>query len=452
MRRNLLAKSIAALLVVSCAAAAARAEVKLPGVFADHMVLQRDITLPVWGWAEAGEKVTVTLEAQSKSATAGKDGKWSVRLDPIKAGGPFVLKIQGKNSIEIKDVLVGEVWLCSGQSNMAMSVRGVNDAKAEAASANLPKIRMMAVSRRSAKTPQDNCGGKWMVCSPAAVGRFSATAFFFGRKLHEELNVPIGLINSSVGGTPIEAWTGPRNSGVLYNGMIAPLVPYAIRGAIWYQGERNTRARNPGKYAGQLAAMIRDWRGVWGQAPCGGDFPFIYVQLPNFQKPQTKPSETNGWVLVQEAMLKTLKVPNTGMAVTIDIGSGGNIHPKNKQGVGKRLALWALAKTYGKEIVYCGPLYKSMTTQGGKIVLKFDCVGGGLTAKGGKLKGFAIAGADRKFVWADAKIQGSTIVVASPDVKAPTAVRYAWAANPACNLYNKEHLPASPFRTDDWKQ
>ena len=445
---------LAVVLIPALAGSQAPADVRLPGVIGDNMVLQQGIEAPIWGWAEPGDTVTVTFAGQTKTATADKKGKWRITLDPLKAsskGQPLAVQSKiDKRQATIENVLVGEVWVCSGQSNMAMSVGRANNAKAESASATLPKIRMMTVPRLSAKTPKDNCKGAWTVCSPAAVGQFSATAFFFGRKLHKELNVPVGLINSSVGGTPIEAWTGPNNSGALYNGMIAPLVPYAIRGTIWYQGERNAKGRNPSRYADQLAAMIRGWRGVWGQARDGGDFPFIYVQLPNFKQPQTKPVEIDGWVLVQEAMLKTLKVPNTGMAVTIDVGDARNIHPKNKQDVGKRLALWALAKTYGKDIVYCGPLYKSMTRQADKIILKFDCVGGGLLARGSRLKGFAIAGADKKFVWADAKIEGDTIVVTGSGVKTPAAVRYAWAPNPTCNLYNKEGLPASPFRTDTW--
>jgi len=448
MRRNLLAKGVLGFLLLATSAAAARADVRLPGVFGEHMVLQRDLALPIWGWAEAGEKVSVTLAGQTKTATAEKEGHWAVKLDPVKAGGPHTLAVKANNTIQISDILVGEVWLCSGQSNMAMTVRGCKDYTQEQVAARYPKIRQFTVPRRSAKQPEKDCDGAWMVCSPETVGRFSGTAYFFARQLHKELDVPVGLINSSVGGTPIEAWTGPQNSGGLYNGMIAPLVPYAIRGAIWYQGERNARHSQPQEYAVRLPAMIRGWRKVWGQ----GEFPFYYVQLPNFRAPQQQPVETNGWVLIQEAMLKTLAFPGTGMAVTIDIGEARNIHPKNKQDVGKRLALWALAKTYGKDIVCCGPIYKSMKKQGQKIVVEFDHLGGGLVAKGEKLAGFAIAGADKKFVWADATIQDNAVVVSSPEVKDPAAVRYAWASNPKCSLYNKVGLPASPFRTDDWQQ
>jgi sialate O-acetylesterase len=231
--------------------------------------------------------------------------------------------------------------------------------------------------------------------------------------------------------------------------MIAPLVPYALRGAIWYQGERNSRDELSRLYGIQLQTMITDWRGAWGQ----GDFPFLFVQLPNFMDPQQQPSETTGWVMVREGMLNTLSLNNTGMAVTVDIGEANDIHPKNKQDVGKRLALWALGTTYGREIVYSGPIYKSMKTHEGRIALEFDHVGGGLMAQGGQpLRGFALAGADRQFVWAEAEIEGDTVVITTPNVKGPMAVRYAWANNPSGNLSNKAGLPASPFRTDDWEE
>ena len=514
MSRNSSLRCIAVLLIAASLTAVAGADVKLPAVFGDHMVLQRDAALPVWGWADPGEKVTVTLCGRSKTATADAEGKWAVKLDAMKAGGPFVLNVAGKNALKCGDVMVGEVWLCSGQSNMAMSVGGCDNYEAEQAAAKLPNIRMMTVARAAAETPQTDCAGEWAVCSPETVGGFSATAYFFGRRLHEQLGVPIGLINSSWGGTPVQAWAAladqkaePKLKGLLdgwdkqvaeydpdkakaaldeqlatwqdrvkkaktagktpprrprppvdprlnshrpanlYNGMIAPLAPFAIRGAIWYQGESNASRYDPKLYGMQLEMMIRNWRRLWGQ----GEFPFQWVQLPNFKTPQTEPVETSGWVIIQEQMLKTLAVPNTGMAVTIDIGMANNIHPKNKQDVGKRMAIWALGATYGKEVVRCGPLYESMSKRGGEIVVRFDHVGEGLLAKGEKLKGFAVAGADRKFVWAEAKIEGDTVVVSCPQVKDPAAVRYAWAANPDCSLYNKAGLPASPFRTDDWE-
>jgi len=508
---RILVGALAVLLLVGLAALPARADVRLPGFFTDHMVLQRDMPVPIWGWADPGEKVVVSLDSKTAEVTACSKGRWMVKLDSMSAGGPYVLKVSGKNTIELKDVLVGEVWLGSGQSNMAMTVGGCRDFEQEKAAADLPQIRHVTIARRPAETPQDDCVGQWQVCSPETVGGFSATAFFFGRELHRELGVPVGLINSSWGGTPVEAWAGvkaqqaheelkpmlddwqqriagfdpekakqqyaqalarweeaakkaraagkpvPRRPrppadmrlsahrpGNLYNGMIAPLCPYAIRGGIWYQGESNAgRAQT---YGLQLATMIRNWRADWGY-----EFPFAWVQLPNFQTPQSQPSE-GGWALVREQMLQTLAVPKTGMAVTIELGEANNIHPKNKQDVGKRLALWALAEVYGKDIVYSGPIYKDMKREDGRIILSFDHVDGGLVAKGGKLRGFAIAGEDRQFVWAEAGIEGDTVVVSSPEVKQPVAVRYAWASNPDCNLYNKAGLPASPFRTDQWEQ
>ena len=452
-RRYYAARALSCVSILALCAAPAAAELKLPAIFSDHMVLQRDVSVPVWGWSQPGDTVTVAFAAQSKTAKAGKDGTWRVTLDPLKTSvKPQTLVVQStidNRKSTITDVLVGEVWLCSGQSNMAMAVSRAVNAQAETAAAKLPLIRQIKVGgaggkgKKGAAPAAKDIKGAWAVCRPQTAGGFSATAFFFGREIHKELKVPVGLINSSVGGTPIEQWTGPTKSGGLYRSMIAPLVPYAIRGAIWYQGERNAKS-NAAAYAVSLPGLIRGWRTVWGQ----GEFPFYYVQLPNFKTPQTQPVEEDGWVLVQEAMLKTLAVPNTGMAVTIDVGEAKNIHPTNKQAVGKRLALWALARTYEKDIVCCGPICTSAAHKGSSIVITFDHVGGGLVAKGGALKGFAIAGADKKFIWADAKIDGDTVIVSSPKIKTPAAVRYAWAPNPTCNLYNKAGLPASPFRTD----
>ena len=503
-----------ALFVLACIAPAAAADVTLPAMFSDHMVLQRDAAIPVWGWADANEQVTVTVASRTQSATAGADGKWSVRLDALPAGGPHTLTVRGRNTMEIRDVLVGEVWLCSGQSNMAMTVQGCLNFEQEKAAAQHPHLRMFTVARASVETPQERCQGSWAVCHPETVGSFSATAYFFGRELHRELGVPVGLINSSWGGTPIQAWTSveaqravpelvplltdwegriakydpqasrrayekqlaawkqkakqaktaaerprapqqpvdprvaPHRPGNLFNGMIAPLAPFALRGAIWYQGESNAGGPSASLYGLQLATMISNWRQLWG----GSEFPFAWVQLPNFREPQKQPVETSGWVIVQEQMLKSLALKNTGMAVTVDVGEANDIHPKNKQDVGKRLALWALAAVYGKDLVFSGPLYQSHEKRDGRIVIRFRHVGGGLVAKGDRLKGFAIAGADKKFVFAEAAIDGETVVVSSSEVKDPAAVRYAWASNPDCNLYNKAGLPASPFRTDDWPE
>ncbi len=362
------------------------------------------------------------------------------------------------------------------------------------------------MGRVSAGMPADDCGGSWAVCSPEAVGRFTATGYFFGRELHKRLDLPIGLLNSSVGGTPIEAWTNRRglapgqpvpkgpdpdspevrqaradyaiqlerwkaklattkdrrerrrirrprppkalaelyaHNGNLYNGMIHPLLGYGIRGAIWYQGEAN--AGRGFAYRKKLPAMIQGWREVWGQ----GDFPFGVVQLPNFRRRADQPTD-GSWAVVRESQALAMKLPNTGLAVTIDIGEAGNIHPRNKRDVGRRLALWALAKAYGKEVVHAGPVYEKMEIAGSKVSVHFRDESGGLLAKGGELKGFAVAGEDRKWVWARAEIDGSAVVVHSDEVPKPVAVRYAWANNPECNLYNKAGLPAGPFRTDTW--
>ena len=488
------------------------ADVKLPAIFTDNLVLQRDMPVPIWGWAASGEKVTVTLGQQTKTATPNSpSGKWMLKLDAMKAGGPHTLTVAGNNTITLKNVLIGEVWVCSGQSNMAMTVNRSNNAEEEIAAAKHPEIRLISVPARGSQTPQDDFQGRWVECSPATVGGFSAAGYFFGRELHQALGMPIGLVNSSYGGSSCEAWikrsvleadpqykpmleryekivsqydpekakavfekqraawklavqkakaagkkapkpprlqadprTGNQAPANLYNAMLVPLIPYGIRGAIWYQGESN--AGRAYQYRTLFPTMIENWRADWQQ----GDFPFYFVQLANFMAVKPEPSES-AWAELREAQTMTLKVPNSGQAVIIDIGEANDIHPKNKQDVGKRLALWALAKDYGKDVVYSGPVYRSMEKKGKKIVLHFDHVGGGLVAKGGEaLKGFAIAGDDKEFVWADAKIAGDTVVVESPTVKAPAAVRYAWADNPVCNLSNKAGLPACPFRTDDW--
>jgi len=489
---------------------AAVADIKLPAIIGDNMVLQQGGKVPIWGWADPSEEVTagVSWNSTKLAVTADKDGKWTIKIDPPKAGGPYEMTIAGKNTITIKNILVGEVWVCSGQSNMQMAVQSSANAKQEVAEAGYPKIRLFSVKRTVADKPQSDCVGNWTECSPETVPGFSAVAYFFGRELHKQLNVPVGLIHTSWGGTPAEAWTrrevleadadfvpivkryddavakypqameeykqklvkwkqaaekalsdgkkppqrpgapfgpgNPHSPAGLYNAMIAPLIPYGIQGAIWYQGESN--AGRAYQYRTLFGGMIKNWRDDWGQ----GQFSFLFVQLANFMKVKPEPDES-AWAELREAQSMTLALPNTGMAVIIDIGDADNIHPKNKQDVGKRLALWPLAGIYGKKLVYSGPIYKSMKVDGNSIILSFDHVGGGLVAKGdGQLKGFSIAGKDRKFVWADAKIDGNTVVVSSDKVSEPAAVRYAWADNPVCNFYNKESLPASPFRTDEW--
>ncbi len=498
------------LITVLVFSAVSHADVRLPSVISDNMVLQQGKDIPIWGWADAGEKVTVKFGTSSTAwgATADSDGKWMVKIDTGKAGGPYEMTIEGKNTLTIRNILVGEVWVCSGQSNMEFTVRQAKDSAAEIADANnYPTIRSFNVGKKVTYKPMYNCVGKWQVCSAQTAGGFTAVGYYFGRHLNKELNIPIGLIHTSWGGTPAESWmsrdylekdpnfvpiltrydktaadinnvkakykedTRKYNEAVqklkaegkplpprpeepigpghaysptgLYNGMIVPILPYGIRGAIWYQGESN--AWRAYQYRTLFPAMIKNWRDAWGE----GNFPFYFVQLANWQQVNPEPGDSD-WAELREAQLMTLSVPNTGMAVTVDIGEANDIHPKNKQDVGKRLALWALAKTYGKDIVYSGPIYKMMSIEGNKAILSFDNAGSGLMAKGDSLKGFAIAGADKKFVWADAKIEGNKVIVTSDKVPQPAAVRYAWAINPICNLYNKEGLPATPFRTDTW--
>lgn len=485
------------------------AKVKLPAVIGDNMVLQQKVSVPIWGTSEPGERVTVTIATQKASTIADVAGKWMVKLNPIEVGGPYTITIAGDNIITLYNILVGEVWVCSGQSNMQMSVKSSNNAEKEIAESNYPQIRLFSVKRTVAEKPLTDTEGQWSLCNPQTVGDFSAVGYFFGRELHKALNVPVGLIHTSWGGTPAEAWTsfptlesnpdfkpildryakaldeypqamekynqrlsewktaadkakaegkepppnrpyppmGPENPNRpagLYNGMITPIVPYAIQGAIWYQGESN--ASRAYQYRTLFPTMIKDWRRVWGQS----DFPFLFVQLANFMETKPQPAEDE-WAELREAQSMTLSLPKTGMAVIIDIGEAKDIHPKNKQDVGLRLSLSAQSVAYNRNLVYSGPMYESMTVEGNKIRLRFKHTGGGLITKNGEpVKGFAIAGDNKTFVWADAKIDGNEIVVWSDQVQNPVAVRYAWESNPVCNLYNKEGLPASPFRTDNW--
>lgn len=624
-------------------------------LFSDNMVLQREIRTPVWGWTTPGATVTVELDGATATCKAGSDGKWLAKLPPHKAGGPFILKVTGPETVTLSNVMLGDVWLCSGQSNMEMGIRICQNGDDEVAAAKYPNIRLFTVSKTMSFEPRalikatQPSHAKWLVCGPDTAGAdgwggFSAVGYFFGRELHKTLNVPIGLIHSSWGGTIAEAWTSaeglktvsdfkdkiaafeeevtktklnkvdpakdmenwwmkndpgaragwekadldssdwktmaeqpknweqcglsefdglvwfrkvvelpegwanaeatlnlamiddmdttfvngvrvggmdnwqaartykvpkgilkagrnviatraldtggggglhgapesmnlssegqqpislagtwqykvaaplaemkpvpkrlddhPNQTTVLYNGMIAPLVPYALKGAIWYQGESN--AGEPMVYRRLLPAMIRDWRSRFGV----GNFPFLIVQLANYMEVQKKPVQ-KGWALIRESQYMISRdVINCGLAAATDIGDAADIHPQNKQEVGRRLALIALAKTYGQQVVCSGPVYKSMQIKGNTIVLTFNDVGGGLVAKGEKLLGFAIAGNDRNFVYADATIAGDTVTVSAPGVTSPSIVYYGWANNPVCNLFNKEGLPAIPFRTE----
>jgi len=494
------------------------AEVKLASPFTSHMVLQREMKVPVWGTAAPGEKVTVEFAGQKKSIVAAADGKWRVTLNAMKASlEGRTLIVTGSHTgqpIKLDDVLVGEVWLASGQSNMDFSVSkkvkyfaGVTNEEQEIAAANYPLIRMF--TGKSAKTyePQSSVNGEWRVCSPETVPAFSAVGYFFARDLHQELKVPVGIVTLAFGASTAESWirretlaadpqlkpmldrfdaacqafkaTGadpeklkaeeqaheaeaaqaraegrpsprrPRNpdpvqdqhnATVLFNGMINPVIPYAIRGAIWYQGESIVGGEaGVALYPHVQATLIRDWRKLWGE----GDFPFYIVQLAGQEAGSNSPR-------VREAQATVLSLPNTGMAVTTDIGEARNVHPHNKQDVGDRLSRIALAKTYGRKIEYSGPVFDTMKVEGRAIRVKFSHLGGGLVAKGGgPLKWFVIAGADMKFVPAEAKLDGHTVVVSNSEVPAPVAVRYAWVNFPdGCNLYNAAGLPAAQFRTD----
>lgn len=497
--------TIAAVLVIAALGAAAVGDVKLPDLISDGMVLQRGIQAPVWGLAAPGEQVTVTVAGQSATAKAAPDGKWIVRLPPLEAGGPHVMTIAGRNTLTLENVMVGEVWLCSGGGNMVWEVQRSANAEQEIPSAYFPNIRLFTVTKKTIHEPTEELRGWWLPCNRKTVARFSGVGYFFGRRLHQDLNVPIGLIQSAVGGTPIELWT-PRDvlladpeakaalatyedsvkvfqaqvvkvyqqsladwqaaaqqaraegrpeprkpnppkparlGGCYYNGMIYPVAPYGLAGVIWYQGESNVQC--PQIYARLFPAMIAAWRARWGQ----GDFPFLFVQLANYMAPQTAPSDSN-LARFREAQLQSLSVPKTGMAIAIDLGDPNEMRPANKQDVGNRLALVALKVAYGRDGVYFGPTFQAMEVKGNKATLTFQNVGAGLVAKGDKLTGFAVAGDDRIFVWADAAIRGDKVVVSSPAVPAPIAIRYAWADNPDGSLYNQEGLPACPFRTDDW--
>ncbi len=544
----------------------ARADVKVPGIFGDNMVLQEQAKLPIWGWADPGEKITVTLGQASVSTQATPDGSWRVDLPSVpQSTDGQVLTIAGKNTLTFQNVLVGDVWVASGQSNMQFGIQNDGRGAAAIAAADEPQIRLFMVPTQTSLEPKTDFGtvwtdhleGKWLICNPTILtgkwgwGGFSAVAYYFGREIHHVTGRPIGLIDASVAGTPAQAWTSlsglqkepdlghyvsdhqkvedgyaqaeadypklkadfdaateqwnlnvgtvynqeleqwktaaqqantagqpappqpkpsspkpiaplPPDGGThlpstLFNGMIAPFIPYAIKGVVWYQGEQNSN--NAKEYVTLFPRLITDWREKWSQ----GDFPFIYVQLANWGAPQKAPIEVGGWPLVREAQLKTLTLPNTAMATAIDVGDPFDLHPKDKLDVGLRLALAARHLAYGENIVASGPLYDAMKIEGANIRLTFKESGSGLTLgvppwtptgttppPPTELKGFAISGSDRKWVWAKAEIEGNDVVVSAPGVTSPIAVRYDWAPSPTGNLYNKEGLPASPFRTDDW--
>lgn len=460
-------RSCAAVLTFLCVAAttsAALAAVTPNPLFSDNAVLQQGQKVPVWGTAVDGEEVTVRFQDQTKTAKAA-GGKWRVDLDPLKAGGPFELTISAGNTVTAKNVMVGEVWVASGQSNMQWPVKLSADPDKTAADSANSQLRLLTVPRVASDNPLDSVNVSWTESSPQSVPEFSAVAYHFGRLLQQKLNVPVGLINTSYGGTPAEAWTSraaleavpqlkgllsqaptgtsaPQRPTGLYNAMIHPLLPYAIKGAIWYQGESN--AGRAWEYQTLFPTMIRNWRHDWGQ----GDFPFMFVQLAPFHKKVAEPGDSQ-WAELREAQRLTLAEPNTAMAVITDIGDEVDIHPKQKQPVGERMALSALALAYGQQVIHSGPALAGVDFRGSEAVIKWNHVGGGLVAQGGdQLEGFTIAGKDQKFHKATAKIEGDTVVVSSPEVAEPVAVRYGWADFPVVNLANREGLLASPFRSD----
>ena len=494
---------------------ALQAEVSVSNLFTNHMVVQQGKPVVVWGKETAGTTVTVSMAGKSATATAAADGKWIATLAALKANsGPHEITIKGSSTIKISDVLVGEVWVCSGQSNMQWPVASANDPQLEALAANFPRIRLITVPQVGTQEAQDNFEGKWEAVSPETVLQFSAVGYFFGRQLHQTLNVPIGLIDNAWGGSACEAWiprdvlqkhghtellahwdqlaedynaeaieanfqkavaswkqraaaakaagkpnppsprrprnplAGQHRPANLYQGVLNPIIGYPIQGAIWYQGEANaTRAK---QYQDLFPLMIKTWREAWGQ----DDFSFYWVSLADFKDEASEPTDAD-WAELREAQTMTLsQLPNTGEAIITDLGESHDIHPRNKQDVAKRLARWALAQNYGySALVHRSPIYQSHEVNGDRVTVTFDHVGGGLdTHDVRQVLGFTIAGADKKFHKAEARIIGKNQVeVWSEEVLEPESVRYAWANNPVCNLQNRSHLPATPFRTDKWK-
>jgi sialate O-acetylesterase len=454
-----LSAALAPLAVLFLASPIARAGLEPHGLFRDRAVLQRGVKLPVWGTADGEDTVTVSIAGVEASAKP-EGGKWRVELEPLAAGGPHVLKIaQGSEKVELKDILVGEVWLAGGQSNMQWPLNRTAGAEAAIAASANPRIRLFTVPRRGAPAPESNVKGEWKACGPESAAEFSAVAYYFGRDLEKALGVPIGLISSNIGGTTAERWmkkeaidsnpdlqgiTSPQGASDLHNAMIAPLAPFAIRGAIWYQGESNSERAF--QYRKLFPAMIKSWRDTFGQ----GDFPFLFVQLAPFMKIEPEPGES-AWAELREAQLLTARtIPKTAMAVITDAGDEKDIHPGKKEPVGARLALAARAVAYGEKIEHSGPVFEKLAIDGDSAVLSFTHLGGGLVAKEGDLKGFTVAGEDRKFHLASARIDGEKVIVRSDKVAKPVAVRYGWANYPTGNLWNQAGLPASPFRTDSF--
>ncbi len=487
------------LVVIGVVTIPARAEVRLSSVITDHAVLERDVPIHLWGDASPGEKIAITFHAQSVATTADKIGLWEAWLNPEPAGGPFTLTVRGSSELTRTDLLVGDVWFASGQSNMEMPLAGfppgapITNGEQEIAQADLPRVRLLHMEKKSSPSPLDSISATWEVCTPATAKEFSAVAYFFAREINRRENIPIGVIDSSWGGTPVDAWISldalsadaslmpafanharftdtlthidlveaaeksaaadaaahhlppPHQTwrpdlsswipAALYNGMVAPFTPFAIKGFLWYQGESDTAQDRAVLYARLLPTLIADWRQQWHQ----GNLPFLFVQISNFESPGSN------WGLVRDSERRTLHVINTAMAVTLDVGQRDNIHPPDKQTVGARLALGARAIAYGESgLEFSGPLYRQTTREGGALRVWFDHADG-LHSKGPALQGFEVAGADGHFVPATATVQGATVLVSSPEVSEPVQVQYAWQSFTQANLYNAASLPASTF-------
>ena len=482
-------------------------EVKPGGIFGDNMVLQRDAELPIWGWAGKKERINVEFNGETRSAMSDDEGKWLLRIGPFSAGGPFLLRITGANTVEYKNIMIGDVWLCSGQSNMQYPLKDEANGEAELHSAMHSGIRLIKIGGTAPVPSEDlfmtfpHISRNWMQCDPSVLKWFSAVAYYFGRDLNERLNIPIGLIETAEGSTPIRAWISPDSQrlnplfkddiadystylerkktfdakmaeyqaalnksngdglkppahpgffeayasspGLLYNARIHPLAPFAIKGVIWYQGENEAYYRHSATYHNHFLTMIENWRKLWKQ-----DLPFIFVQLAPINSIQQLPAEST-WAEVRNAQRESLKLSNTAMVVTTDICESG-LHPRKKAELAKRLSMAARAIAYNEKVEYSGPLFSKIEFNDGKARIFFTHAEKGLISREGMLKGFSIAGADRQFVWADAVIDGDTVIISSEKVKNPEAVRYAWADNPLGNLFNKDGFPASCFKTDKW--
>ncbi|WP_111708506.1 sialate O-acetylesterase [Lutibacter citreus] len=493
---------VIAILIVSFSAVA---QVSVSNIFSSHMVLQRNQQNPIWGTASVGEKVTITIDTQKHKTITDKNGNWKVKLNPLKVGGPYKLTVKGKNKITFDDILVGEVWICTGQSNMQWSVINSNHSDLEIASANYPNIRLFSVPLTGNPEIQTKIADtSWVACTPKNIPEFSAAGYFFGRKLHQTLGVPIGLINASWGASSLETWISrealeasgkhnelledwdiaaseftdeklvevtkayeeweaagkpgakmrpPRDIRIAqnrpanaFNGVINPIVGFGIKGAIWCQGESNLGRGY--QYRSLFPLLINSWRTLWNQ----GDFPFYWIQLASMKEPDKEPTSSS-WAELRESQTKTLSLPNTGEVVTMDLGEGRDIHYRNKQPVGNRLARLALTKEYGYKFASESPRYESIKIKGNTIIITFNHIDEGLYAADFEtVKGFAIAGFDKKFVWAKAKIiDKNKIEISSEKIINPIAVRYAWSNNPKANLFDRNGLPVTGFRTDKWK-